>query len=103
MQRVIDFLASRQAAAKFGALSVPEGRVVFGWQFRKPDLLLVSWREENCPISEHYKGFGRLVLERIAPEALEGKAKLSFEPECLNWKLEIPISRTLSAESLGSK
>ena len=90
-------------AAKFGALSVPEGRVVFGWQFRKPDLLLVSWREENCPISEHsHKGFGRLVLERIAPEALEGKAKLLFEPECLNWELEIPISRTLSAESLGN-
>jgi hypothetical protein len=43
--------------------------------------------------------FGRLVLERIAPEALEGKAKLSFEPECLHWELEVPATRALSSES----
>ena len=91
-------------AVKFGALSVPEGRVVFGWQIRKPDVLLISWREENCPVSEHsHKGFGRLVLERIAPEALEGKAKLSFEPECLNWELEVPTTRVLLAESARQK
>jgi len=89
-------------AVKFGALSVPEGRVVFGWERHRgdPDLLRISWREENCPVTDRFhKGFGRLVLERIAPEALEGKAKLSFEPECLHWELEVPANRALSAES----
>ena len=89
-------------AVKFGALSVPEGRVVFGWERHRgdPDLLRISWREESCPPNDHFhKGFGRLVLERIAPEALEGKAKLSFEAECLRWELEVPATRALSAES----
>ena len=89
-------------AVKFGALSVPEGRVVFGWERPSgdPDLLRISWREENCPVTDRFhKGFGRLVLERIAPEALEGKAKLSFDPDCLHWELEVPATRALSAES----
>ena len=89
-------------AVKFGALSVPEGRVVFGWEHHRgdPDLLRISWREENCPVTDHFhKGFGRLVLERIAPEALEGTATLSFEPDCLHWELEVPATRALSAGS----
>ena len=89
-------------SVKFGALSVPEGRVVFGWERHRgdPDLLRISWREENCPVTDRFhKGFGRLVLERIAPEALEGKAKLSFEPERLHWELEVPANRALSAGS----
>jgi two-component sensor histidine kinase len=92
-------------AVKFGALAVPEGRVVFGWERHSgnPDLLRISWREENCPVSERsHEGFGRLVLERIAPEALEGKATLSFEPECLSWVLEVPTTHALSAESAGT-
>ena len=87
-------------AVKFGALSVPEGKVVFGWHFQDPDLLLISWREENCLVSEHsHSGFGRLVLERITPQALEGKAKLFFEPQCLNWELQVPASRALATDS----
>ena len=91
-------------AVKFGALSVPEGRIVFGSQFQagEPELLRISWREENCPVSERFhKGFGRLVLERIVPEALEGKSKLSFDSECLSWELEVPTTNALSPESPG--
>jgi two-component sensor histidine kinase len=38
-------------AARYGALSVPDGRVVFDWTVKpqKPELLQVSWKEENCP------------------------------------------------------
>ena len=88
-------------AVKFGALSVPDGRVVFGWEHHRgePDLLRISWREENCPVVDRFHaGFGRLVLERIAPQALDGTAKLSFEPQCLHWVLEVPTTRALSPD-----
>jgi hypothetical protein len=34
-------------------------------------------------------GFGRQVLERLAPEALEGQATLSFEPGGLVWTIAV--------------
>ena len=90
-------------AVKVGALSVPEGRIVFSWERHRgdSDVLRIAWREENGPVTDHFhKGFGRLVLERIAPEALEGEAKLSFAQECLHWELEVPASRALSTASV---
>jgi hypothetical protein len=33
--------------------------------------------------------FGRQVLERLAPAALEGTATLSFEPAGLVWTIEV--------------
>ena len=36
------------------------------------------------------KGFGQTVLERLASQALEGTASLSFSSEGVIWRIEIP-------------
>jgi two-component sensor histidine kinase len=86
-------------AVRFGALSVPEGLVVLSWERRAElsDRLLISWREQDCPKSDKlHRGFGRLVLEQIVPEALGGNAHLSFDTGCLTWVLDVPADVVIS-------
>ena len=93
-------------AVKYGALSVPDGKVVFAWTVtpEKPELLRACWKEENCPLGDRsHHGFGLLVLERIAPASLDGTAKLSFEPRCLSWELEVPLTYVLADEGVDDK
>jgi hypothetical protein len=42
------------------------------------------------------KGFGHLVLERLAPEGLGGTARLSFEGDGVVWSCETPSYRVVS-------
>lgn len=89
-------------AIKFGALSRPDGRVILRWVRLNADAgrLRLCWLEENCPgVDNLHRGFGRLVLERIVPDALEGRAHLSFDTGCLNWVLEVPVDKVLSPSS----
>jgi two-component sensor histidine kinase len=86
-------------AARYGALSSDAGRASFTWQFtdRAPSQkwLRMTWRERDGPpvVPPARKGFGHLVLERLAPEGLGGEAVLSFAPEGVNWSFETPSSR----------
>ena len=86
-------------AARYGALSSDGGSVSFTWQFadRAPSnkWLWMTWRERDGPpvLSPARKGFGHLVLERLAPEGLGGEAVLSFSPEGVIWSCETPSSR----------
>jgi two-component sensor histidine kinase len=80
-------------SAKYGALSVPEGRVDVSWNVTAnggtgPTLSL-SWRERGGPPvqSPERMGFGRKVLEAVAPSSLNGKARLEFAPDGLVWTL----------------
>jgi two-component sensor histidine kinase len=77
-------------ASKYGALSVPAGKVNIDW-VREPagadgrDLRL-TWRESGGPpvTAPSQKGFGCFVLERVTVNAL-GEGKLEFNPEGLAW------------------
>ena len=86
-------------ATRYGALSVHEGRVAFDWRLeeRRPTemWLQMTWREHGGPLvtSPKRKGFGHLVLERLAPEGLGGAAVLSFAQEGIIWSCETPSSR----------
>ena len=72
-------------AGKYGALSVPEGRVVVDWETRPADggtRLRLRWREQHGPpvVPPQRKGFGsRLITEGLTME-LDGTATLAFEP-----------------------
>lgn len=86
-------------AAKYGALSVPEGRVAIEWAFDggpngAPSLLL-KWRERNGPAVQEptRKGFGHIVIERTLADSLQGKVQLDFAAKGLNWQAEIPPDR----------
>jgi PAS domain S-box-containing protein len=89
-------------AAKYGALSVPEGRVEVRWQRMPPggeaSRLCMSWIEKGGPevrLPSH-KGFGQVVTEQLTARALQGKALLVFAPTGVSWTLDIPASHILA-------
>jgi PAS domain S-box-containing protein len=88
-------------AAKYGALSVPEGRVEVRWKRVAGDhdgaRFQMTWVERHGPaVSEPtHKGFGQVVMEQLAARALQGKATLYFEPKGLRWQLDIPAAHLL--------
>jgi len=77
-------------ASKYGALSVPAGKVNIDWA-RQPGTdgasdLRLTWRESGGPkvTPPTNKGFGCFVLERVTVNAL-GEGSLAFTPDGLNW------------------
>ena len=70
-------------AVKYGALSVPSGKVRIEWRLAGPAgarRFKMSWVESGgAPVSPpKATGFGRMVIERMAAEALQGEVKLEF-------------------------
>jgi len=89
-------------AAKYGALSVPEGRVEVRWSRTGSDgdaRLQVKWLESGGPAVEQpcRRGFGQVVTEQLAARALQGTADLKFEREGVRWTLDIPTSHLLGS------
>lgn len=70
-------------AAKYGALSAPEGRVEIRWTTPEPQDLTVAldWRESQGPtvLPPTRKGFGSRLLSMMSHE-LGGSAGLTFDP-----------------------
>jgi len=79
-------------ALKYGALSKPDGHVHLSWQL-SADQLTINWREEGGPPSTPliHKGFGYAVLARLAPDALQGEATLTFSATGFSWNLRVPL------------
>ena len=69
-------------AVKYGALSVPQGRVRLHWEDIGDGRLLIEWGEENGPPIEKptEQGFGGKLLGTLVPTDLGGKLELAFEP-----------------------
>ncbi len=69
-------------AAKYGALSRPEGRVELRWQVQAGRLNL-SWRESGGPpvVPPTRQGFGSRLIEHALSRDLDGKTRLEFAPE----------------------
>ena len=83
-------------AAKYGALSAPEGRVLVSWsaQTRKGERWLVfRWIEHGGPkvAPPSRRGFGRILLERSLAYDVDGEVELDFRPEGLVCTALIPI------------
>lgn len=92
-------------AAKFGALSAPEGSVTITWQRRAPDnaqdksdALEINWQERGGPKVKprRKKGFGAMVIEGNLARALDAKVDLSFDPNGLRYHIVIPASQILA-------
>ena len=85
-------------AAKYGALSHPEGKLSVSWHLdgdRNCDLL---WRERGGPRVEPptRKGFGTILISRTIPHDLGGESSLQYGPEGLEATFRIP-ARSLKA------
>lgn len=79
-------------AAKYGALSGPEGRVEIGWRLDE-GLLRLDWKERGGPPVDEpgRRGFGSRLIERSLGADLRGAATLLFEPDGLRCRIEAPL------------
>ena len=84
-------------AAKYGALSVPAGRINVRWRVDQnaPEepLLRIEWQERNGPPVEKPKrqGFGSRFIEGSVASELQGKATLDYDPAGFRCTMDIPF------------
>jgi PAS domain S-box-containing protein len=91
-------------SVKHGVLSGKAGRIQVVWSLGLDtaggDEFTLSWDEHFDkplpPSVETAKGFGTVVLMRIAPTALDGSATMRRDPRHVAWTLKAPIG-TLTA------
>jgi len=82
-------------ARKFGALSMPAGRVTISWS-RRPqpegDRVELCWVERKGPAvsTPVHRRFGSMIIERHLAQAINGKVQLSFPPEGVVCEIHIP-------------
>lgn len=94
-------------ASKYGALSVPDGRVSIDWAFNEgePDQrsLRLTWRESGGPPVKEpaRRGFGCFVLERVVINAL-GEGGLEFDPKGLIWTCVINAEHIATGRKAGA-
>ncbi|MFY8105397.1 MAG: sensor histidine kinase [Elstera sp.] len=85
-------------AYRHGALSGPLGSIAIAWQRVQVEsraMLELTWIETGgatVPPPER-SGFGRSLIERLVPRAIEGTSQLIFAPEGVRWTLRFPIER----------
>ena len=82
-------------AAKYGALSTPDGHVAVNWVRPAEDLVLVEWRESGGPpvTRPERRGFGTDLIERVVAQELRQPVKLEFAPDGVRCWLTIPVRR----------
>jgi two-component sensor histidine kinase len=82
-------------AARYGALSVPEGKASLKWH-RRPvgdgGGVEIAWTEEGGPNvpTPQQRGFGTLVIERNLARAAEAEVDLAFSPGGVRCRMLIP-------------
>ena len=81
-------------AVKYGALSTTSGSVEISWSVNKDELFELNWMEVGSlkPVAAPGKGFGSIVLERVAPSAVSGKGEILFLPDGIRWSLTAPLA-----------
>jgi PAS domain S-box-containing protein len=86
-------------ALKHGAFSVETGRIDVTWAISEgvPASFEIVWQERGgpAPKSRSKSGFGKLVLEKLMPSAVEGTAEIVGEPDGIRWALSAPLDRLL--------
>lgn len=91
-------------SARRGVLAKSEGRIKVNWlvdrRHEPHPTLRLSWSEphDKQELFPEQGGFGTLVLTRVTPGSVSGRADLSFDGERLFWTLEAPLT---SLESSG--
>jgi PAS domain S-box-containing protein len=84
-------------ASKYGALSVPAGRIEISWVILEsdsaPSQLRIEWRERNGPVVEApmRHGFGSRFIEGSVAAELQGSARLDYHPTGLVCTMKIPF------------
>jgi two-component sensor histidine kinase len=85
-------------ASKYGALSVPTGRIEIGWTISdwaaSTKRFHMTWRESGGPAVQRpiRKGFGSTVIVATLSRTFTGEAELDYRPEGVRWEFTAPMS-----------
>ena len=82
-------------AAKYGALSVPNGQVRTEWSHEQNGQLVLRWTEKGGPPVEPptHRGFGARVMENMVRGQFKGELKFDWHPEGLACEIVLPSVR----------
>ena len=84
-------------AAKYGALSVEQGRVSIHWEIAGENLARIEWIETGGPEidieQQRKRGFGTELIEKIVAHELRNPVDLRFDREGVRCTLLIPVRR----------
>jgi len=86
---------------KFGALSVPAGRVAIAWTLDpKTQRLRLVWTETNGPVVQApaQRSFGSRLIETLGKQ-LKGEVQLRYEPSGFVYALDVPLASLSAASS----
>jgi two-component sensor histidine kinase len=86
---------------KFGALSVPAGRVAIAWTLdANTHRLHLSWTETNGPAVQApaQRSFGSRLIETLGKQ-LKGEVQLRYEPSGFVYALDVPLASLTAAGS----
>jgi two-component system CheB/CheR fusion protein len=84
-------------AAKYGALSMPAGKVKVSWSVansRKDPQLSIEWVESDGPPvkTPTRRGFGTQLIERIVNYDLQANVQRDFHAQGVRCKIEFPLT-----------
>ncbi len=88
-------------AAKYGALSAPEGRVMVDWAVANQTrpVLTLTWREIGGPpvAPPERRGFGSRLIERNVRHDLAGAVKLDYANDGFSAEFSVPLEKERSS------
>jgi two-component system CheB/CheR fusion protein len=88
-------------ALKYGALSVPDGRIEIGWSIlEKQEILRFIWTETvprgiGPPTRD---GFGTEFIKRLVAYELDADADLQFGPNGVSCRIDVPLTMAIAPE-----
>ncbi|WP_294929775.1 HWE histidine kinase domain-containing protein [uncultured Paracoccus sp.] len=86
-------------AVKYGALSVPQGRLAIRWRHDPAAGLALHWRESGGPAVRPPRrmGFGSRLIRNVLEYDLKGRAEIDFAPEGLAACFRLPAPHAAPA------
>ncbi|MGV3552442.1 HWE histidine kinase domain-containing protein [Rhizobium sp.] len=87
-------------AAKYGALSHPQGCLTVNWRLDDQGDCELVWQERGGPPTRapSRKGFGTILITRSIPHDLGGESDLDYAPEGLSATFRIPARSLTSVQ-----
>jgi PAS domain S-box-containing protein len=85
-------------AAKYGALSVPQGSVSISWTYSEGNSRLqFKWMERDGPAVElpTRKGFGSRLIERLLAAEINGQSSISYDPKGVICEIEAVLAQNV--------
>jgi two-component sensor histidine kinase len=80
-------------AVKYGALSIPSGRLRVEWSRREADLM-IRWSEADGPPVKppQHQGFGTRVVNRVIQD-LKGSLRFDWNPDGMVCEIVLPVDQ----------